>query len=72
MQRHAFLVHPVEEGVGILVVDPGTVGGTQPAERQFYALGVGFDTPFSHTELSLEIQSDQLVVSETVAVLNSH
>lgn len=65
MQRHAPLVHSVQERVRLLVVLPRSVHRPEPAERQLDPLGIGFDAPLPDAELTLGVQPHQLVVSES-------
>jgi hypothetical protein len=72
VERYALLVHPVEYCVGVFVVEPGPVDRPHAAEGELDSLGVGLDAPLAHPQLPLRVQSDQLVVAETVAVLDGH
>lgn len=72
MQGHALLVDAVHQVLGVLIVLPGTVDGSQPADRQLDALPIRLHAPLPDAQLPGGIQSHQLIVAAAMAVGQAH
>lgn len=72
MQGHALLVDAVHQVLGVLIILPGTVHSTQPADSQLNALPIRLHAPLPNAQLPGGIQSHQLIVSTAMTVGQTH
>lgn len=72
MNGNALLVCAVNDRQRVFFILPRTVNSSHSAECEFDSLRVSFDASLADSDLTGSIQSNQLVVPVTMAVLDSN